>query len=129
MATTSAVYLSSPTGGEDTGFYVHYDGDVVGAELRAIIDRDGYAKVFGVFADQPSRFWREITPGIGDDLPEYVSKFPDNLPRCRSVPGYGVLFVGAEELSASTNHLGVDLDRDGERAYRVGATGIVATVR
>lgn len=121
--------MVSPDGGTDSGFYVHYDGDEVGALLRLIIERDGYAKAFGVFADQPSRFWREITPNVGDELPEYVSRFPQNIPRCRAVAGYGVLFVGDEELSASTNHLGVDLDRDGERAYRVGATGIVGTVR
>ncbi|ORW08522.1 hypothetical protein DQP56_00685 [Mycolicibacter senuensis] len=121
--------MDSPSGGAGTGFYVHYDGDQVGTELQRIIDRDGYMRAFTVFEAQASRFWREITPGVGDELPEYVARFPQNIPVSRAVCGYGVLFVGPGELEASRRHTAVNLGADGERAYRVNAAGRVSTLR
>ncbi|MEB3022937.1 MULTISPECIES: hypothetical protein [Mycolicibacter] len=128
MGTTAAVRMDSPSGGAGTGFYVQYDGDDVGTELQRIIERDGYVQVFAVFEAQASRYWREITPGVGDELPEYVTRFPQNIPVSRAVCGYGVLLVGSEELDASQRHTAVDLDTDGDRAYLVTEAGAVRRV-
>lgn len=129
MATTSAVLLASPDQSPDSGFYVHYDGDVVGDELGRLIERDGYAKVFSVFHGQPSRFWRHIDPDTGDALPEFVARFPQNIPVSRAVPGYGVLLVGDEEIKASSRVGRIDPATDMERGYSVNRTGAISTVR
>lgn len=128
MATTSAVLMISPTRGPDVGFYVHYDGDEVGGELRAIIDRRGYPAVFEMFRAQPSRFWRELNIDTGDVLPEHVSRFPQNILVSHAVPGYGVLLIGPEELAASATPVSVDPAQDRQRGYRVDRHGVVRQI-
>lgn len=129
MPTTAAIALASPDETADSGFYVHYDGDDVGAQLRKLIERDGYPTVFATFRDQPSRFWRHLDLDTGDELPDFVSQFPQNIPRCQVVPGYGVLFIGREELQASAETTAVDPVNHMRRGYSVGSSGAVSIIR
>lgn len=129
MPTTALVVMKSPAGEPDTGFYVHYDGGSIKEQLTTLLARDGYLSVFERFRDQPSRWWREITPEVTTELPEYVARFAQNIPRCRPVAGYGVLLVGAEELARSAEQPMPNLAKDCDHAYRVDQNGRIHTVR
>lgn len=129
MPTTSSVSLASPTQAAEGGFYVHYDGDDVGHQLGRLIERDGYPTVFEMFRDQPSRFWRHLDADTGQELPEFVTQFPDYARCCLAVPRYGVLFVGPAELQASTQVETVNPATDMDRGYAVNRTGAVRVIR
>ena len=124
MATTSSVHMLAPGGVGDTGFYVHYDGDDVGTHLRVLIDRDGYEAVYAVFSSQRSRYWRQLTPDMTDELPEYITRFPENLPRCQPIAGYGVLFMDHEAITASGRYAG-GAPEERNRNYHIVRSGRV----
>ena len=102
MGTQALIQLANPAGGQATSFRVHYDGGTAtGDNLRALIARDGYETVYQTIVNQRSRFWVSLNSSL-DAMPDYVSSYPKTWD-VELVAGYGLLFVGAEELQCSSD--------------------------
>lgn len=128
MATTSIIELTTPDSTDRQLVSVFYDGDDVGMRLGELIARDGYPTVFTTLTSQPSRNWRELDPAATDQLPDYITRIPENADTHSAVAGYGVLLVGADEITA--DKIGTwNPDTARDRQYRVHADGTIHTLR
>jgi len=102
MGTQALIQLADPAGGQSISFRVHYDGGTAtGDDLRALIARDGYETVYRTIGAQRSRFWVSLNSSLYA-MPDYVSSYPKTW-TVELVAGYGLLFVGTEELDCSND--------------------------
>lgn len=101
MGTPALIELRAPNPSDgDLRIRVHYDGGSdTGDALRALIARDGYGRVWQVFAAQRSKFWVGLNPTM-TVRPDYVDTYPADW-TVEAVPGYGLIFRGDREIQAS----------------------------
>lgn len=126
MGTPALIELADPTGGQATvRVRVHYDGgESTGAELRAMIARDGYPAVHSMFAEQVSRFWVGLDASL-QETPAFLADYPRAW-TVTVIAGYGLLFTGCEERERSAEAALFDPTEYDGIVWSVGARGNVA---
>lgn len=123
------VVLESPQGQQETHIFIHNGDPQVRGKLQALITRDGYAAVYRIFQEQPSRRWRALALDTTDDLPPSDAQYPSAAWSRRAVPGYGVLSIGPGELVATTQRRSLIEPGNCETSYRIDSSGNIQAVR
>ncbi|BBX82174.1 hypothetical protein [Mycolicibacterium aubagnense] len=126
MGTPALIHLDDPDRGATEFLRVHYDGDLHTRDaLNTLIARDGYPTVRRTLIGQVSRFWVGLDPQI-EDIPDYVASYPTAW-SVAAVPGYGLVFTGQEEITASTDASAFDPGTWWGVQWRVSPAGRVSS--